>query len=183
MPARHHSSYSTTITWKVVRDPSSIRVVPSARGGIVAWLITLAGGAGMYWVANHVVTIEDRSGLMLWNLICVSTPGIMALIMGLLWFYRDKRPYIHVDLSAMKVSLPRSNVEFSVQDPNAKFVYDVISPRGDDVVCEFNLIMSPGKEEKIHAILRNLGKNSSYENLGRTLQAAGLQFQKRTISD
>ncbi len=183
MPERHHSSYSSTITWKVVRDPSSISIVPSARNGIASLLITVAGGVGMYWVANHAVTVEDRTDLVLWNFICFSTPVLMALIMGGLWICRDKRPYIQVDLSAKKVSLPRSGVDFSVQDPNATFVYDVISPRGDDDVCEFNLVVNSGREELLHPILRNLGKCPVYEKLGRTLQAAGLQYQKRTISD
>ena len=56
-------------------------------------------------------------------------------------------------------------------------------PIEDDDVCEFNLVMSLGKEETVIPILRNLGKSSIYEKLGRTLQAAGLQYQKRTISD
>jgi len=137
----------------------------------------------MYWMANHLVPIKDDTFLQLWNLICLSTPVLIALAMGGLWFCRDKRPYIQVDLSAMKVSLPRLGVDFSVLDPNATFVYDVISPRGDDDVCEFNLVLNSDSEELLHPILRNLGRCSVYEKLGGTLQAAGLRYQKRTVSE
>jgi hypothetical protein len=179
MTQRHHSSYSTTITWKVVSTPSSITVVPSARDGAISLAITILGALGMYWVANHLVEIESKMGLILCNLVCLSTPVLLASMMGSLWFTRDKRPFILVDFQAMTVSLPRSGVNFPVDDPSATFVYDIISPRSDDTVCEFNLVFEPGETEKVYPILRNLGKSSVYERLGQTLKAAGLRYEKR----
>lgn len=179
MTQRQHSSYGTTITWKVASTPTSISVVPSASDGLVSLLITVLGGLGLYWVANRIVEIENKQGLMLLNWICISTPALQALVMGGLWYFRDKRPFILVDLQTMKITLPRSGVAFSLEDSNATFVHDVISSRGDDTVCEFNLVFDPGENEKVHPILRNLGKSALYERLGQTLKAAGFSFQKR----
>jgi hypothetical protein len=165
--------------WRVVSTPQSITVVPSARDGVLTLLITIIGGVGMYWLVNHALEIEDKTGLMLANFICVSTPLLMALVMGVWWKFRDKRPHLLIDLRANAVSLPRSGLEFPIQSPDAVFVYDTISARGDDTVCEFNLLLGRGEGTTTHPIFHNLGRCTAYSKLGRTLQATGLRFESR----
>jgi hypothetical protein len=165
--------------WRVVSTPESIAVVPSARNGVLTLLINIFGGAGMYWLANHALEIEDKTGLMVWNLICITTPLLMALGMGIWWMFRDKLPHLIIDLRTNAVSLPRSAVEFPMYSTDAVFVYDIISARGDDTVCEFNLLLTRDQETITHPIFHNLGQSSAYAKLGRTLQAAGLRFETR----
>jgi hypothetical protein len=145
-------------------------------------MITIAGGIGMYWLANHVVTIEDASDLAMWNAIVIGTPLLMAVFMSIHWVIRDKRPYLVVNLQGMEVSLPREGIRFPVGDPAYTFVHELFSVRGDDDVSEFNLVRDIGLNETSHPILRTLGRHSSFAKLGQTLQFAGLQFTARKTS-
>jgi hypothetical protein len=167
------------IPWRVVTTPTFISVVPSLRDGVITLLITAFGGVAMYGLANHALEITDRSGLMLWNLICISTPLLMALGMGVWWTFRDKRPHLVIDHRNHIASLPRSGLEFPIHSADATFVYDLISTRNNDTACELNLLLTQGGETVVYPILHNLGRPSAYTKLGRTLQAAGLRFETR----
>jgi hypothetical protein len=179
MPQRHHNGYGTLRTWKIISDSTALSVVPSATHAIQSWLITIVVGIGMYWVANHMVSIEDQTGLVLWNSIVIGTPLLMLVVFTIQWALRDKRPYFVVHLKTRQVYLPRLDIQFPVEDQNATFVHDIFLIRGDDDVSEFNLVFHIGPNETSYPILKALGRCSSLKKLGKAIQTVGLHCVER----
>lgn len=169
---RHHTGGDNIITWKVVETDTRFSIVYSPNAMLFVAI-------PIWWSAMFVFCFlfyrfADAPFNMLAVLLGVATALLHAVIVGYrLHKEKQRGDYLHLDMEAKTIELPRSYTKATWDQQPPQFFIDCFKDYQDSMY-EFNVQLDDGR---FFFILHSSG--STFRNISSKLARFGFAVQKR----
>ncbi len=175
---QYHDLYHSIRTWKIVKQANYYAIVPSPDSAFLGPVICLPLFAVFYWLVNYKIHGISVTALIIADVIII---GLSLLMLAVSLYIRadeksDMRPFLEVSLKDKLISLPRANLELSLNDQDYFIAHKVVTSLSARY-SEIDLIRMVNGQEQHIPILQCLGINAGFDKIGRDLETLKIPFR------